>query len=93
MALRVSYARDTFSRSLLYLFLATISSYLSRYIYIYIFLRHKDKERMLKTYSNVVSCEKTTIHKYIVPSSTKISNEIVERENERGEKEKERERE
>lgn len=91
MASRVSYARDTFSRPLLYLFLATISSYLS--IYIYIFLRHKDKERMLKTYSNVVSCEKTTIHKYIVPSSTKISNEIVERENERGEKEKERERE
>lgn len=91
MASRVSYARDTFSRSLLYLFVATISSYLS--IYIYIFLRHKDKERMLKTYSNVVSCEKTTIHKYIVPSSTKISNEIVERENERGEKEKKRERE
>lgn len=91
MASRVSYARDTFSRPLLYLFLATISSYLS--IYIYIFLRHKDKERMLKTYSNVVSCEKTTIHKYIVPSSTKISNEIVERENERGEKEKKRERE
>lgn len=91
MASRVSYARDTFSRPLLYLFLATISSYLS--IYIYIFLRHKDKERMLKTYSNVVSCEKTTIHKYIVPSSTKISNEIVERENERDEKEKERERE
>lgn len=91
MASRVSYARDTFSRPLLYLFLATISSYLS--IYIYIFLRHKDKERILKTYSNVVSCEKTTIHKYIVPSSTKISNEIVERENERGEKEKERERE
>lgn len=91
MASRVSYARVTFSRPLLYLFVATISSYLS--IYIYIFLRHKDKERMLKTYSNVVSCEKTTIHKYIVPSSTKISNEIVERENERGEKEKERERE
>lgn len=91
MASRVSYARDTFSRPLLYLFLATISSYLS--IYIYIFLRHKDKERMLKRYSNVVSREKTTIHKYIVPSSTKISNEIVERENERGEKEKKRERE
>lgn len=91
MASRVSYARDTFSRPLLYLFVATISSYLS--IYIYIFLRHKDKERMLKTCSNVVSREKTTIHKYIVPSSTKISNEIVERENERGEKEKERERE
>lgn len=35
MASRVSYARDTFSRPLLYLFLATISSYLSIYIYIY----------------------------------------------------------
>lgn len=91
MASRVSYARDTFSRPVIliprYNFLLPFD------IYIYIFLRHKDKERMLKRYSNVVSCEKTTIHKYIVPSSTKISNEIVERENERGEKEKERERE
>lgn len=89
MASRVSYARDTFSRPVIliprYNFLLPFD--------IYIFLRHKDKERMLKTYWNVVSCEKTTIHKYIVPSSTKISNEIVERENERGEKEKKRERE
>lgn len=35
MASRVSYARDTFSRPLLYLFVATISSYLSIFIYIY----------------------------------------------------------
>lgn len=90
MASRVSYARDTFSRPLLYLFLATISSYLSIYIYSYV---TKIKRGCWRTYSNVVSCEKTTIHKYIVPSSTKISNEIVERENERGEKEKKRERE